>query len=50
MGTVLGSQTYSGQQVSTMSPFFTLFTSAIGAGTNDIQRNITATRVLNLPK
>lgn len=48
-GSLSGMQEFDGNEIDVTGPFYAHFTSKIASGTNDIQRNIIAKRVLELP-
>lgn len=48
-GTINEKQSYDGKNLNLLAPFYSMFGATIASGSNDIQRNIIAQRVLNLP-
>ena len=48
-GNLRSSQDFDGTELNLLTPYYTMFGATIAAGSNDIQRNIIAKRILNLP-
>ncbi|MCR6672614.1 acyl-CoA dehydrogenase [Devosia ginsengisoli] len=49
-GGIVGRQAFGSADIDVLAPFYAMFPSQIASGSNDIQRNVLAQRVLGLPK
>lgn len=49
-GGIVGRQAFGSADIDILAPFYAMFPSQIASGSNDIQRNVLAQRVLGLPK
>lgn len=49
-GNIRSLQDFDGMETDLLGPYYTVYSGTIAGGSNDIQRNIIAARVLNLPK